>query len=965
MLLPEVSLLPEALREPALTQWRRFQDARGAVLSEQQLAGQPLSVCLLRLLAGSDYALSVLIRQPQWLDELLAEGALTTVRSPEYWADVQAALLMGTPDEAELMRRLRLLRQREMLRLIFRDLNRLCTLSELTGELSRLAETCLAVGLAHAHTAVVAEVGEPIGEASGQAQRLIVIGMGKLGASELNLSSDIDLLFCYPEAGETTGPRRISNQEFFIRVGQRLIRLLDANTGDGFVFRVDMRLRPWGDGAALVSSFAAMETYYERHGREWERYALIKARVVAGDALAGAQLLRSLRPFVYRRYIDFGAFESLREMKAMIAREIRRKGMDADVKLGAGGIREIEFIAQAFQLIRGGVDLRLQQCELAVVLPLLAEAGLLPSSKVADLRAAYLFLRDVEHRLQAWQDRQTQTLPDDAEQRLRLAFAMGYPDWPTFAHALGEHRNWVQACFNDVIVARDDGEAVPALLAAATLVWRGEHEAAHVWFAEQGFSDAEVATNALRLLRTSRIAHTLQREGRERLDKLMPRLLSACVRTAEPDLAWARTLPLVESVLRRSAYMMLLVENPRALEQLVSLCVASPWIAEELARYPVLLDELLNTEALYAPPQKAELQAELRQVLLRIAPDDLEQQMEELRIFQKGEVLRVAASDLKGTLPLMKVSDYLTWIAEAMLEEVLNLCWQSLVSRHGRPRRHDGSPCERDFIIVGYGKLGGIELGYGSDLDLVFIHDADPEAETDGGRPLEGATFFARLGQKIVHMLTTATPAGLLYEVDMRLRPSGAAGLLVSSLTAFSKYQHEHAWTWEHQALIRARVVAGDSRLAEAFAAVRQSVLCREREAAVLRQEVLAMRDKMRNHLGSEAQTGREAGVFALKHDRGGIVDIEFMVQYGVLAWAYTHPELCRYTDNVRILEGFAARGLMRPEDADVLRETYLAYRARGHRLALANREAKVKESEFIAERATVCRLWQSLFGTE
>lgn len=965
MLFPEFSLLPAPLRESALTQWRRFQEVGGSALPEQPLAGQPLSACLLRLFAGSDYALSILLRQPHWLDELLAEGALTAVRAPAFWAAAEAALLADAPDEAVLMTRLRLLRQREMLRLIFRDLNRLCTLSELTGELSRLAETCLAAALAHAHAAVASEVGEPIGEESGRPQRLVVIGMGKLGASELNLSSDIDLIFCYPEAGETTGPRRISNQEFFIRVGQRLIRLLDANTGDGFVFRVDMRLRPWGEGAALVSSFAAMETYYERHGREWERYALIKARVVAGDAAEGELLLRSLRPFVYRRYIDFGVFESLRDMKAMIAREIRRKGMDADVKLGAGGIREIEFIAQAFQLIRGGVDPRLQQREVALVLPLLAEAGLLPATTVEDLRAAYLFLRDVEHRLQAWQDRQTQSLPDDVEQKLRLAFAMGYADWATFAHALGEHRNWVQTCFNDVIVAREDGEAVPALLAAATLVWRGEHEAAHLWLAEQGFSDAELAANALRLLRASRIAQTLQREGRERLDRLMPRLLSACVRTAEPDLALARTMPLVESVLRRSAYMMLLVENPSALEQLVSLCVASPWIAEELARYPVLLDELLNAETLYAPPQKAELQAELRQVLLRVPPDDLEQQMEELRIFQKGEVLRVAASDLKGTLPLMKISDYLTWIAEAMLEEVLNLCWQSLVSRHGRPRRRDGSPCERDFIIVGYGKLGGIELGYGSDLDLVFIHDADPEAETDGDRPLEGATFFARLGQKIVHMLTTATPAGQLYEVDMRLRPSGAAGLLVSSLTAFGNYQYEHAWTWEHQALVRARVVAGDSRLAEAFEAVRQKVLGRARELAALRQEVLTMRDKMRNHLGSEAQPGREGEVFALKHDRGGIVDIEFMVQYGVLAWAHTHPELCRYTDNVRILEGFAALGLMRPEDADALRATYLAYRARGHRLALANREAKVKESEFIAERATVCRLWQSLFGTE
>ncbi|MDO8268577.1 MAG: bifunctional [glutamate--ammonia ligase]-adenylyl-L-tyrosine phosphorylase/[glutamate--ammonia-ligase] adenylyltransferase [Moraxellaceae bacterium] len=909
-----------------------------------------------RLWLASDYALDVVVRDP--VAAIALDEAITSEDVPDY------ALLFSDPaisaDEATFMRWLRQQRNREMLRWIWRDVNGLCSVQELTRELSDFADACIELARQRAHAELVLRHGEPIGEESGVAQRLSVIGMGKLGAQELNLSSDIDLIFVYPEAGETAGPSPISNHEFFVRQGQKIIRLLDAQTEDGFVFRVDMRLRPWGDGSALASSFASMETYYEQHGREWERYALIKARICAGDQEQGQQLMRALRPFVFRRYIDFGAFESLREMKAMIEREVRRKGMDSNVKLGRGGIREAEFIVQAFQLIRGGVDKRLQQRELLTVLVLLAETGLLPEPVTVQLKDAYLFLRQVEHRIQSLKDHQTQDLPASPLEQERLAISLGFTDWADFLQCLNGYREQVETQFRDVIVAR---EAAPddANVASARM-WMADDDELPALMRAAGFREAEESARQLLGLRESRPVKTMQQVGRERLDRLMPMLMTRCLEHDEPDVALTRCLPLVESVRRRSAYMMLLVENSAALGRLVDLCAASPWIADELARFPVLLDELLNARTLFAPPGKAELEAELRQALVRLPEDDIEAQMEALRIFKKGHVLRVAASDITGALPLMKVSDYLTWIAEAVLEEVLWLAWRDLTARHGLPHRADGSPCNPDFIVVGYGKLGGLELGYGSDLDLVFIHDAAPDGETDGQRPLDNASFFARLGQKMIAFLTAATSAGLLYEVDMRLRPSGNSGLLVSSLKSFTNYQDEKAWTWEHQALVRARVVAGDSRLAGAFDAERHAVLARSRDLATLRQEVREMRDKMRGHLSSEAP-GKSGQGFDLKHDRGGIVDIEFMVQYAVLAWAHESPELTRYPDNVRILEGLANRGLLPSDAAAGLRDAYLQYRARGHRLALANREAKVSDDEFLPERALVTHWWNELIG--
>lgn len=908
----------------------------------------------------SRFVLASLEKNPAYVGELAVSGRWDGGTAREEFRLIVEEALTGAQTEADFMSALRRVRNREQVRFIFRDLNGLCSVPELTLELSDFADVCIQAALDFSMRQLMADHGEPMGEYSGKPQRMSVIGMGKLGAQELNLSSDIDLIFCYPEAGETTGPRVLSNSEFFVRLGQRIVKLLDVVTADGFVFRVDMRLRPWGDGSPLASSFAGMEAYYEQHGREWERYALIKARIVAGAMETGQELMDALRPFVFRKYIDFGAFESLREMKDMIAREVRRKGTLDNVKLGEGGIREVEFIAQAFQLIRGGVDRRLQERQVLKVIPMLGEEGLIPPQAVDELCEAYHFLRRVEHRIQALEDMQTQLLPTSDQDRHRIAVGMGFDAWESFYAVLHDHRSKVQSYFNDVIVVRKQEES-PDEEGGAAQLWADVIDEPEDWLVGAGFESPADSLARLRGLRENRAVAHLPRVSRERLDKFMPLLVAACTRSAHPDLALVRTLPLVESVLRRTAYLMLLIENRGALQRLVDLCVASPWIAEELARYPVLLDELLNAGTLYAPPSREELQSQLRAQLARLPEDDLEAQMDVLRIFQKGQVLRVAASDITGSLPLMKISDYLSWIAESVLAEVLNLCWRELTARHGRPRRSDGSVCDLDFVIVGYGKLGGIELGYGSDLDLVFIHGADPQEETDGPRPVDGATFYARLGQKIIHVLTAPMSSGTVYDIDMRLRPSGSSGMLVTSLGAFARYQREVAWVWEHQALVRARVVAGDARLAAGFEEVRREVLARVREPGKLAPEVTSMRAKMREHLSSEATGNKDPGFFHLKQDRGGIVDIEFMVQYGVLAWAHEHPELTRFTDNVRILEGFANLHLLPEDDADGLKEAYLAYRACGHRLALANTAGKVPDSEFTSERALVERMWRTL----
>jgi len=916
------------------------------------------------VLIGSDYVRDQLQRRP----ELLA-ATLERVEQPYSSGELSqraADALQLVDSEESLMRELRRLRQREMIRIIWRDLTGLADLAETTRTLSDLADACCDKALTWLHADMKREFGTPV-NAAGEEQFLVVIGMGKHGAQELNLSSDIDLIFTFADHGETVGGRRsLENAEFFNRLGKRLIKVLDTQNAEGFVFRVDMRLRPFGASGPLIASFGAMEHYYQTQGRDWERYALIKARIVAGDQVAGAELLQMLNPFIYRRYIDFSVFESLRDMKAMISRENRIKGREHNIKLGSGGIREVEFIAQAFQLIRGGRDRQLQQRELLKILPLLPDVVGIPQSMVDELTDAYVLLRNVEHAIQALADKQTQELPADELSRERIAWSLGQHTWNDLEHLLQQARGQVSHHFADVIAPAEPGpesETEEKDRAFGALWDSGfeDREALQAYLTGHGFVDAERASKSLIEFRNLRNAQVLQSIGQQRLMQLLPRLLGELsVSSQEPEQTLDRVLTLIQAVLRRSAYLVLLSENPGALKQLVRLCSASPWFAQTLARQPVLLDELIDAQSLFNPPAAAELGSELRQHLLRIPEEDIEQMMEALRYFRNAHILRVAAADITGSLPLMKVSDYLTWLAEAILQAVLEVAWREMLAKYGSPQRAEGEPAELDFVVVGYGKLGGIELSYGSDLDLVFLHDLPGDLYTSGGpREIANTVFFTRLGQRIIHILNTFTPSGQLYEVDMRLRPSGNSGLLVTSLDAFRKYQLDEAWTWEHQALVRARPVAGSSRLSDAFMLVRGEILAQQRDAAELRREVIEMREKMRKHLGSGEMT---EGV-DLKQDTGGVVDIEFSVQYLVLKHAHECAALYEYTDNIRILDALERAGYLRTELAETLRESYKTYRSIGHRQSLEEKKGLVSPEAIAQMRAEVSSIWNEVFS--
>jgi len=860
-------------------------------------------------------------------------------------------------DATDFGRELRRLRRREMILIAWRDLLGIDDTDATLRSLSRLADFCTAESLAYHEHHLQRRFGQPR-DAEGNPVGLVIIGMGKLGGDELNYSSDIDLIFAYAAEGETDGRKTLSNTEYFIRLGQRVIRSLDEVTGNGFVFRVDMRLRPNGDEGPLAMSFDGLEIYYATQGREWERYAWIKARVIAGDFEAGAELMDLLRPFVFRRYLDFGAFSQLREMKRMIEREMTDAAMHNNIKLGPGGIREIEFIGQLFQLLRGGREPSLQGRRLIPMLRVLEEMGELEPTTVADLVDGYDFLRRSENRLQMLYDHQTQTLPDNKFDQLRLAIAMGYDDWGSFLRELDEHRERVHGHFSLVLrLPSDDEDSEDPL----EKVWNGlGGKTDRLDILERaGFEDPSELESRLSAWRDTQ-GPAISGTVAQRLDQLMPDLLRDINEYRDQVAVLSRMLDLLTAILRRSVYVALLIEQPQARRQLVRLVHGSPWIAELLTQHPILLDELIDPETLYAPPDKAQLAQELDDLLAK-CPEDEERSLDELRRFKQLATLRVAAADVVGALPVMRVSDQLTWIAEVILEAVYERARAQIERRHGRPQALDGNgePFTPGMAIIGYGKLGGIELGYGSDLDVVFLHDStDREAVTDGRKSIDNSLFFARVAQKVIHTLSLRTPAGVLYEVDTRLRPDGVGGLLVSSINAFAQYQADHAWVWEVQAMCRARFVAGAASVGEAFDAIRRQTLTQPRDADELRDAVVGMRRKMRSN-----QTPSPAGFFHLKRDVGGITDIEFLVQYLLLRHAHEHPGILAYTDNIRQLESLREAGVIDAAASEALTGAYRSLRDAGHRQALMGCRSVVDAQAFEDERQLVVDQWQALIG--
>jgi len=933
----------------------------------------PLFAEHLKLLWGtSDFVGEQSETYPEMFQQLVDSGDLQRSYSREDFQQAISQRLLHLKDavnEDQLARALRQFRRREQLRIIWRDFSRQASMPETTRELTWMAESAITASLDRLYPITCEELGTPFNGSDQGAlgQKMLVLAMGKMGAEELNLSSDIDLIFTYPEKGETrrsaTSPRgkTVSHQEFFTRLGQKLIAALDRQTADGFVFRVDMRLRPYGQSGALVMSFDALEEYYLTQGREWERFAMVKARAVAGESRDIQQLDEILRPFVYRKYLDFGAIDALRDLKRSINRELKRKGMQTDIKLGPGGIREIEFITQAFQLVRGGRNSALQIPSLYQALQQLGADQIIDSSDRDSLWNAYSFLRNTEHALQGIADKQTQQLPEDELSQQKVALIVGCDSWADFQQQLQGHRDYVMSVFGDMFAdpdtQADDKDADGKDLDYESF-WRQTPELAELLehLLAAGYGEPQAVAEQLYGIYQSKAVLGLDLEPRSRLDKLMPNIVTACAVVDNNSLTLSRVVGLIQAVLRRSAYLVLLAENPTALQQLVLLCQNSSWIAEQLTAYPALLDELLDSDSLFTAQSKDLLQDQLRQQMLRVADDDLEQQMDVIRYFVRSNSLRVAACEITEVIPLMQVSDFLTWIAEVVVEHSMTIAWQQLSQQYGQP---SGSSFQTPgFIVLGYGKLGGIELGYKSDLDLVFLHRGTAGQTVGGPRSIDSSTFYARLGQRIIHILSTVTPSGAAYEIDMRLRPSGNSGMLVSSLTAFEKYQRESAWTWEQQALVRARVVAGEKALADDFNRLRRAVLMQPRDKEVLRAEVEQMREKMRKHLGRPSKEGK----YSLKQGAGGIVDIEFMVQFAVLAWSHNHPEISRWSDSIRILESLAQSGLISEQQSSLLIDAYKRYRSAGHRLQLQNQLAEVSSSELLQCRELVETQWKQLF---
>ena len=889
------------------------------------------------------HPLAEIVETSRYLGRLLAarpELATETearLQQPLGAGELAAWLDAPALDEAALKPALRRLKQRAYARICARDLAGLAPLAEVTESMTLIAEIAVAGALEVVQRGLVERYGTPR-DAAGRAQELIVIGMGKLGGRELNVSSDIDLIFVYPEDGDTDGARSISNFEFFTRLGRGLINAIADVTEDGQVFRVDMRLRPNGDSGPLVCSFDMLENYFVTQGREWERYAWIKARPLTGNS-AGSRwddLEAIRRPFVFRKYLDFGAINAMRELHAQIRQEVAKKDKADNVKLGPGGIREIEFIAQVFQLIRGGRDAGLQIKPTLQVLRLLAAQGQLTTDAVGELSAAYDFLRRVEHRLQYLDDAQTHMLPTGEADRAIVARAMGFGSYEALLAELDDHRAAVARHFEAVFADPN----------------RGEHKLAGMWrgagngdqgeeFARLGYREPVEAAQRVAALREGPRYQQLAAGIRDRFDALVPQLIQAAAEMSNPDATLARCLALLESISRRAAYLALLQQYPQALRKVAELVSSSSWASDYLQRHPILLDELLDPRLLEVQPDWSGLRTQLAARLAELEPDT-ERQMDVLRETHHAQVFRLLAQDVAGLYTVERLADHLSELADILLDAALRHAWLKLLKRHVETPK---------FAVISYGKLGGKELGFASDLDLVFLYD-DPAP--DAGE------IYARLGTRLNTWLSAQTSAGQLFETDLRLRPNGDSGLVVSSMESFRKYQLESAWVWEHQALTRARFSAGDPAVGEAFEKIRCEVLCQQRDLAKLRADIVEMRQKMADAHATRGDL-RET-VFDLKHDPGGLVDVEFIVQYLVLGFSHAHHELTGNKGNIALLRMAADAGLIPSELAETVRNAYRDYRRMQHFLRLNGTKARVSADEVADRVAAVRELWGWVF---
>jgi glutamate-ammonia-ligase adenylyltransferase len=868
---------------------------------------------LRKLLLASDFAYETLRRDPV----LLGASGLERLRDPAPASARAAALARGGEDFSVRLRRFR---QAEALRLVFRDINGLDDLSDTLGGTTALYETLIAAALRDAEARMRARYGTPR-NAQGEAQALVVMALGKLGGGELNFSSDVDLILAFPEAGETDGPRALDNAEFFARVAREFVRSLSESSENGIAARVDLRLRPFGEVGPVVVSFAAMEQYYQREGRDWERYAWIKARPVAGDLAAGRRLLDLLRPFVYRRYFDYTALAGLREMKGLIDAEVARRDLAEHLKLGPGGIREIEFIVQLQQLIRGGRDPALRVQGLLPALEACARRGYLSALHAKALREAYVFLRRLENRVQMFADQQTHAIPDEPLIRARLAATLGFDGWEALQAQLDIHRGKVAEAFAAVLLPQARGAATAASVQSVS-AWREAHGGSQgvMNLVQAGFEPADEAAAALAQVANLR---GLSARAMQRLEHLVPLLIEAARATSAPTPALVNLCRLVQAIARRSAYLALLEEHPAARTRVARLCAEQAWLAQRVIAQPLLLDDVLDPRLEHLPQGEAEIERELAGLLAAHAGDP-EETLGAIAEWRDSFALRAGLALRDGHADGVLTARRLALAASVVVGAVLQLARRELIAQHGAlpGEEHDDQP---GFAVLGYGSLGGAELGFASDLDLVFIYDPARGAQVSGGaRPLEGARWYARLAQRVVHWLSTPTRAGRLYEIDTRLRPDGSKGLLVASLPAFVAYQRERAWTWEHQALVRARTIAGDAGLRAAFERERAALLALPREPARIVADVLKMRAQWRTE-----RDRSDASRFDLKQGAGGLLDIEFLLQGLVLRHAGQHAGLTAATDTPGLIAACAAAGALPERDAQELLDAHAALLSR------------------------------------
>lgn len=852
---------------------------------------------------------------------------------------LQKALQQAFADDDAVRAALRRLRHRAMAHIALRDLCGLAPLAEVVESMTLLADITTNFALDHYHQQLLATYGEPL-DRNGRPQRLLIIGMGKLGGRELNVSSDVDYIFIYPEEGETAGPKVVENYDFFTRLGKRVIGALGDLTADGQVFRVDMRLRPNGDSGPLVCSLDALENYFITQGREWERYAWIKGRTMNAGANLQAEWVTAMqkiaRPFVFRKYLDFGAINAMRDLHAQIRREVARKDMADHVKLGPGGIREIEFMAQVFQLIRGGRDPALQARPTLTVLKLLVERKLIPPEAEQELHDAYVFLRRLEHRLQYVEDQQTHMLPTAPDEKSRIAHSMAFADWDAMLAVLDAHREKVSKHFDAVFSDPEAGEH------PLTGLWLSQldNETAIEALGNLGFRRPPDAIARLATLRQSSRYQQLPSANRLRLDAVGPRLIEAAGATADPDTTLVRGLDFLEGIARRGSYLALLQQYPMALRRVADMICASNWAAQYLNLHPLLLDELLDPRLYEIATDWAGFRASLRRNLADHA-GDTEREMDILREVHHGQVFRLLAQDLAGLQSIERLSDHLTELADTIVQETLPLVWSKLKNRHC---------AEPKFAVIGYGKMGGKELGYASDLDLVYLYDDDDQDAPEN---------YTRLGQRLNTWLSSQTPAGILFETDLRLRPNGDSGLLAVSVDAFLEYQLKNAWVWEHQALTRARFCAGDPAVGQRFEEIRVEILRQPRDLGVLKEEVIAMRNKM-----LDAHASKSESEFGLKHDRGGIIDVEFIVQYLVLGYAHQHASLTGNLGNIALLRIAAELGLIDARQADAAGNAYREYRRLQHARRLSTTpKAGIPHEAVERHIVAVNALWKAVFG--